>query len=124
MKNYNCRIYNSKGLDLATKTKENDKMVNAYAESLLGAAGLSCFERAAESIIGCRHWNDTKYSALRSMLSGYEGLAMSGILWPWEGRRADTHQRKRDQFTVVMLYLGVTIHEISVLLEGNPREVR
>jgi hypothetical protein len=115
MTNYN------EGLDLVSKTKENYAMVFEYAECLLGAAGLSCFERAAEVIKDCRHYNDSNYSSLRSMISGYEGLAMSGILWPWEGRRVDTHQRKRDQFIIVMLYLDVTIHEIAVLLEGNPR---
>ncbi len=101
--------------------EEFSKLIDDYAESLLGAGAITCFGRAAEYIKDCRHWNDENYSALRSMLSGYEGLAMAGTLWPWEGRRADTVATKKRQFIIVMCYVGVSMQEISVLLEGNPR---
>jgi len=108
-------------MDTVTKTEERNILINTISKSLLGSGGLACFKRASQEIKFCRHYNDENFSSLRGMLSGYEGMAMASALWPWEFRRADTIETKKEQFIMVMLYLDVTIHEISVLLEGNPR---
>jgi len=106
---------------MTAKTKENHKLIEYISKSLLGAGGLSVFMRVAKEIKFCRNYNDANYCSLRDMISGYEGMAMASALWPWEFRRADTVQEKKEQFLMVMLYLGVTIQEVAVLLEGNPR---
>jgi len=108
-------------IDTVTKTEENDKLINIISHSLLGAGAIGVFQRVAKEIKFCRNYNDANYSSLRDMISGYEGMAMASALWPWEGRLAETVEKKKEQFIMVMLYLDVTIHEISVLLEGNPR---
>jgi len=111
----------SNSIDTVTKTEERDILINTISHSLLGAGALGVFQRVAKEIKFCRNYNDANYSSLRDMISGYEGMAMASALWPWEFRRADTIETKKRQFIMVMLYLDVTIHEIAVLLEGNPR---
>jgi hypothetical protein len=108
-------------MEYTINKKVDEFYLKRISECLLGSGGFSCFQRAAQEIKFQRNYNDENLSALRSMLSGYEGVAMASAFWPWEGRLKETVHKKKEQFVLVMLRLGIKINEIAVLLEGNPR---